>query len=103
MKSLIAGILAIGTAGCATVSAAPLAPPEGVVLHRAVTWSDSLPAGPFVRLVDGALATVDGIQMLTSRDEGLTWRPSPLFAEPDRYFVRVERALIRTRNDTLVL
>ncbi|MFO1448538.1 MAG: sialidase family protein [Opitutaceae bacterium] len=103
MKSLITFILAIGTGGYAPAATAQAAPPEGVALHRAVTWVDSLPAGPFVRLADGALVTVDGIQLLTSRDEGLTWTPSPLFTDPDRYFVRVERALIRTRNDTLVL
>lgn len=86
----------------AAPSAAPSAPLD-TTIHPKATWKDSLPAGPFVRLADGALLTVDGISTLTSRDEGATWTKAPLFSEPDQYTARIERGLIRTRQNVLVL
>jgi sialidase-1 len=84
-------------------AATPAAAPVDVHLDPRVTWVESLPAGPFVVLADGRLATVDGTDFLTSGDDGRTWQRSPLFAAPDKFLVRLERALLRTKNNTLIL
>ncbi|MFH1265576.1 MAG: sialidase family protein, partial [Planctomycetota bacterium] len=59
--------------------------------------------GPFVKLGDGSvLATGEG-QVFQSADDGQTWSARPLFAQPEKYESRAERALLRTREGTLIL
>lgn len=75
----------------------------GVALDPRLVWMETLPVGPFIRLEDGRLLTVDRTDVLSSHDDGRTWQRSPLFADPDKYVIRMERALIRTRRNTLIL
>jgi len=56
-----------------------------------------------VRLGDGRLLTVEGTNCLTSADEGKTWKADPLFADPAKFEVRPERALIRTSKGVVIL
>ncbi|MBP7141898.1 MAG: exo-alpha-sialidase [Opitutaceae bacterium] len=87
-------------------SRSPLSPDvseTGIVLDPRLVWMDTLPVGPFIKLEDGSLLTVDGTDVLASRDDGRTWQRSPLFTDPDKYVIRMERALIRTRRNTLIL
>ena len=59
--------------------------------------------GPFVRLGDGSILTIDGTNCYVSKDQGKTWSEHPLFAEPDKYEIRPERALLRTRSGVIIL
>lgn len=94
---------------CVTVSAATpppsstTLPPSDISLHPNVRWKGTLPAGPFVHVDASTVLTVEGTETLVSRDQGATWSAQPLFTEPEKYLARVERALIRTRENTLVL
>lgn len=58
--------------------------------------------GPFVALPDGAILTVDKTEALRSTDGGVTWQASPLFEDSETFETRPERALIRTKNGTIV-
>lgn len=74
------------------------------ILHENATALPRLPMGPFIRLDDGRLLTVDTKHVQTSADEGATWEPgAALFANPDDYSVRPERALLRTREGVILL
>jgi sialidase-1 len=62
-----------------------------------------LKMGPFVRLKDGSILTIDTIKSYISKDEGKTWKEYPIITMPDRYLISKERALIRTRNGVIIL
>ncbi|MFH1265398.1 MAG: sialidase family protein [Planctomycetota bacterium] len=77
---------------------------NGIWIESRVEDMPGLEMGPFVRLDDGGLLTVDLAQSaLLSRDEGKTWEKHPVFADPSKYAIRPERALLRTRNGTVIL
>ena len=60
--------------------------------------------GPFVRLGDRRLLTVDDERhMLFSSDGGANWEPVPLFSEDDPFQIGPERALLRTSKGTVIL
>jgi sialidase-1 len=60
--------------------------------------------GPFVRLKSGAILVVDGDATCVSTDDGKTWSaPRPLFKRDQNLKVSNERALLRTKDGTLVL
>ena len=59
--------------------------------------------GPFVKLGSGDVLAVDDTRVMISRDEGKTWSPRPLFADPTKFACCSERTLLRTRNGTLIL
>lgn len=58
--------------------------------------------GPFVTAADGNVVCVDAKNVLRSADEGLTWSTSPLFAEPAKFAVSHERALLRTKKGVII-
>ncbi|MCX7824106.1 MAG: glycoside hydrolase, partial [Verrucomicrobiae bacterium] len=67
---------------------------------------EPLPAahlGPFARRGDGAVLAVDDGRVLVCKDGGKTWEPRALFAAPQRFQCRSERALLRTRDGVMVL
>jgi len=59
--------------------------------------------GPFVKLGDGSVLAVDRDRVLFSRDDGKSWSARALFAEPEKYQCRDERAVLRTREGTLIV
>jgi len=59
--------------------------------------------GPFVRLGDNSILTIDDIHCYISKDEGKTWSEYPIFDEPGNYSIRPERALIRTKSGAIIL
>ncbi len=59
--------------------------------------------GPFVKLGDGSILAVCDTQVQVSKDTGKTWTARPLFREPGKFQCRTERALLRTRDGTLIL
>ena len=62
-----------------------------------------LKMGPFVRLADGGILTVDDTKSFISKDEGKTWTGYPIFSQPNKFSIRPERALIRTRSGAIIL
>ncbi|WP_438479736.1 sialidase family protein [Oleiharenicola lentus] len=60
--------------------------------------------GPFINLPDGGVLAVDGNATRTSHDDGQTWsNPVPLFPAEANLELRPERALVSTKQNTLVL
>ncbi|MCP5550307.1 MAG: exo-alpha-sialidase, partial [Akkermansiaceae bacterium] len=58
--------------------------------------------GPFVTTADGGILCVDTKQAWRSGDEGATWSATPLFADPEKFAVSNERALLRTRKGVVI-
>ena len=58
--------------------------------------------GPFVTTADGGVLCIDEKNALRSTDEGRTWSSTPLFAEPAKFAVSNERALLRTREGVII-
>ncbi|MCK5803532.1 MAG: exo-alpha-sialidase, partial [Lentisphaeria bacterium] len=59
--------------------------------------------GPYANLPDDSVLAVGSRAAFISKDEGRTWDSHPLFADPETFSARPERALIRTRKGTLVM
>ncbi len=77
---------------------------KGTWLAPGVEELPGLPMGPFVRLGDGSILTVDTASgALVSSDEGRTWKARPGVVDPARYAIRPERALLRTPGGAIVL
>jgi hypothetical protein len=76
----------------------------GTWLASGVEELPGLPMGPFVRLGDGSILTVDtASSAIVSRDEGKTWESRPIFAETAKYAIRPERAILRTPSGVIIL
>ena len=58
--------------------------------------------GPFISLPDGSILSVGKTEAIRSSDGGKTWQASPLFKDPSKFETRPERALIRTKDGTIV-
>lgn len=58
--------------------------------------------GPFVTTADGGVLCMDLKNALRSSDAGKTWNSSALFAEPVKFAVSSERALLRTREGVII-
>ncbi len=58
--------------------------------------------GPFVTTADGGTLCIDLKNALRSTDEGRTWTSTPLFADPAKFAVSNERALLRTREGVVI-
>lgn len=78
-------------------------PPDEFWLHEDVTEMPGLKMGPFVRLANDDILTVDEVNSYISSDEGKTWDAYPVFEGTSEYLIRPERALIRTRKGTVIL
>ena len=74
-----------------------------ILLHPKCQPLPASHLGPFVKLGDGSLLAVDADRILVSSDGGNTWSRRSLFEEPEKYQCRTERALLRTRDGTLIL
>jgi sialidase-1 len=83
----------------ATVAAFAAEPPT---LHPKATALPFMHQGPFVTTTDGGVLCIDEKNALRSTDEGRTWSSSALFAEPAKFSVSNERALLRTREGVII-
>lgn len=89
-------ILAVGEEG--TTSS------KGTWLAPGVEELPELPMGPFVRLGDGSILTVDTTSnAMQSFDEGKTWQSRPVFVDTDKYSISQERALFKTAGGVVIL
>ena len=75
----------------------------GYWIHGKAEELLELKSGPFVRLGDGSILTVDGNVSCISKDGGETWDEYAIFRDPDRFDIRVERVLLRTDNGVIIL
>ncbi|NND07329.1 MAG: exo-alpha-sialidase [Saprospiraceae bacterium] len=73
------------------------------ILHEKVEEMKGLRMGPFVRLDDGSILTVDTTHCFISSDEGATWDSYPIFDEPEDYEISDERAILRTSDGTIIV
>jgi Neuraminidase (sialidase) len=68
---------------------------------------EGLPLGPFAILPDGKLLTVENADKATnaliSADDGRTWEKVPIFKEPDKVNISYERALMCTKQGTVIV
>ena len=71
-------------------------------LHPDTTPLPTDKLGPFVRVADNALMTVDKEGVHRSNDEGMTWQSTPLAVDIP-FEVSNERALIYTSDGVLIL
>lgn len=76
---------------------------NGVWIAKNVEEIKGLKMGPFINLPDGSLLTVDSISSFISKDNGKTWTSYPIFNEPDKFAIRIERALVYTKSGTIIL
>ncbi|MEY4941691.1 MAG: hypothetical protein RIQ93_3426, partial [Verrucomicrobiota bacterium] len=82
-----------------TMLAAAETPPQ---LHPRASALPFAHQGPFVSTADGGVLCVEAKSALRSGDEGRTWSASPLFADPAKFTVSNERALLRTREGVII-
>jgi sialidase-1 len=80
---------------------------DGYRIHPDAEPMTDLPLGPFARLPNGHLITVEdgpaATHAIISADEGQTWEKSPIFAEPEKLHIRPERALLCTKQGTVIV
>ena len=76
---------------------------KGYWIHPKAEEIPGLKTGPFVRLGNGDILTVEGNKSCISKDEGKTWTVYPIFADSNRFDIRIERALIRTKEGVIIL
>ncbi len=75
----------------------------GIWLADKVEEIPGLKMGPFVRNKNGSIVTIDDTKSFISKDEGKTWTEYQIFAEPEKFSIRVERALLCTRSGVIIL
>ncbi len=58
--------------------------------------------GPFMTTADSGVLCIQSKEALRSNDDGRTWKSTPMFAEPEKFNVSNERALLRTREGVII-
>lgn len=76
---------------------------NGYWIHPKAEEIPGLKTGPFVRLGNGNILTIEGNKSCISKDEGKTWTEHSIFLDSSRFDIRIERALIRTRDGVIIL
>jgi sialidase-1 len=71
--------------------------------HDKVQEMPEMKMGPFVRLKDGGILTVGETESFISYDEGQSWKTYEIFRYENTWSIRPERALICTREGTVIL
>ena len=77
--------------------------PPKIIYHDKVMEMPDLKMGPFVRLKNGDILTVGETESFISSDEGKTWKTYEIFRYPGAYSIRPERALVCTKEGTVIL
>ncbi|MBL9131469.1 MAG: exo-alpha-sialidase, partial [Verrucomicrobiaceae bacterium] len=88
-------LLLLLTASATLAADAPTLHPNASSLHHEHQ-------GPFVTTADDGVLCIDNKNALHSTDEGRTWTTSPLFADPAKFNVSNERALLRTKEGVII-
>lgn len=74
----------------------------GYRIHEKVEEIQISKKGPFIRLEDGGLMTVESTNCCISYDEGRTWKKYPVFKEEDKYTIS-PGDLVLTEKGVIVL
>lgn len=75
----------------------------GYWIHDKVEEIPGLKTGPFVRLANGDLLTIERNMSCISKDEGKTWTKYPIFEDTARFNIRIERVLFRASSGAIIL
>lgn len=75
----------------------------GALVQPKVTELEEMMMGPFVKLGNGDILTVDGTDCTISNDNGKTWQRYPVFENPEDFLFSDERAILKTSNGVIVL
>lgn len=84
------------------VSAVQLCVGQELTLHENLQEIPVEKVGPFVRLGDGAILTVDRTDALISHDDGGTWESHPIFESPDDFSISA-RAIQRLEDGVVIV
>lgn len=76
---------------------------NGVWIAKNVEEIPGLKMGPFINLPDGNILTVDSISSFISKDKGKTWKSYSIFNTPEKFSIRIERAIVRTKSGVIIL
>ena len=76
---------------------------NGYWIHENAREIVGLKTGPFVRLADGGVLTVEDNVSCISHNDGKTWEEYPIFTDSDRFEIRIERVLLRMRSGVIIL
>ena len=63
----------------------------------------NLRMGPFIKIDKDVILTVDSTNSYISRDNGISWIAYPIFSQPEKFLIRTERALIKTKSGVIIL
>lgn len=76
---------------------------SGIWLPEGVEELEGLKMGPFVKLDNGDILTIEDTQCLISSDQGQTWAAYDMFENPDEFQISNERAILKTSNGVIIL
>ncbi len=77
--------------------------PGGIWLPRHAEELPGLRMGPFVRLNDSRILTVDGTGYYVSKDEGKTWESGVIFRDSTKFRISNERVVLQTKNGVIMV
>ncbi|WP_339711109.1 sialidase family protein [Cyclobacterium amurskyense] len=75
----------------------------GALVHHNVEEIKGLKMGPFVKLDNGNILTVEGTDCLISSNNGNSWENYPVFDDAENYLISNERAILKTSNGVIIL
>ena len=101
LKSILSVGFGLILSASTHVWSAPATPPKPTLDAKASALD--IPMGPFIRLKDGAILTVDETSALISRDEGKTWQAHAIFPAGQDFAIRRERVLLQTQDGAIIL
>ncbi len=76
---------------------------NGYLIHPKSEEIPYLKTGPFVRLDDGGLLTIEKNRSCISYDEGKTWKEYSIFEDSARFDIRIERVLFKSSSGAIIL
>lgn len=76
---------------------------NGYWIHPKSEELVDLKTGPFVRLDNGGILTIEKNMSCISMDEGKTWLLFPIFEDANKFEIRIERVLYKAKNGTIIL
>jgi hypothetical protein len=75
----------------------------GALVHQDVDEIKGLMMGPFVKLDNGKILSVDGTDCIISDDNGKSWDRWPVFEHPENFLISDERAILKTSSGVIIL
>lgn len=76
---------------------------HGYWIHPKAEEIKGLKTGPFVRLDNGGILTVEDNMSCISMDEGASWEYYPIFTDSSKFQIRIERVLLKTSSGAIIL